>query len=156
MTETTTQARMEPGEFRAVTHFLGMSVRDLTRYFHVESDEIRAWLDGSIRIPDSIAAAIEQMESETSDYVADLVELLDNVDDDSPVVVIHRNDHSFRAAHPELRKWTAGWYLNAVMRAATEVGDVRLVNAEDAAYAILAGSATASEIAAGVRVVPVK
>lgn len=110
--------RMTPAEFRVVREFLGLTGDWLAAHLHVSPRTVRHWEAGTYPIPDGVRLAIEDLETQTGEFVGGCVDKLMDLPD--PVVVTYRSDMEYRAASPEV-PFPASWHRAVVARIAQEV-----------------------------------
>lgn len=110
--------RMTDAEFRVVREFLGLTGDWLAAHLNVTGRTVRAWEQGKYPIPDGVRLAIEQLETDTGEFVSGVIEKLMDLPD--PGVITYRTDADYHAAHPE-SPFPASWHRAVVARIAQEV-----------------------------------
>lgn len=120
--------RMTDAEFRVVREFLGLTGDWLAAHLNVTGRTVRAWEQGKYPIPDGVRLAIEQLETDTGEFVSSVIEKLMDLPD--PGVITYRTDVEYHAAHPE-SPFPASWHRAAVARIAQEVPALAIAYASD-------------------------
>lgn len=109
---------MTPAEFRVVREYLGFTGDRLAEHLGVSSRTVRHWEAGRYAIPDGIRLEMEDLERRTGEFVAGVIERLNDMPE--PGVVTYRDDEEYHAAHPEI-PYPASWHRAVVARVAQEV-----------------------------------
>lgn len=122
---------MTPGEFRATIDYLGLTQDEAATFpgIDVGARTVRHWVAGKYAIPGGVRDVLDDALDATDDAVAQLTADLSESGD--RVVVVWRRDEDMWAARPEFAAWPARWWRHVVMRAAAEVGGVRIEFADD-------------------------
>ena len=110
-------ASMSAGEFRARVDALGLTVTDVARLAEVHERTARAWVAGKYPVPAGVEAAVTAWEDETDRVVYSQIG-----GGGGGEVLVFRDDEAFRAARPDLARWSARWWRVIAVRVADELG----------------------------------
>lgn len=116
--------RMTDAEFKVVREFLGLTGDWLAEHLDVAPRTVRNWEQGKYPIPDGVRLAIEQLETQTGEFVGGVVEKLMDLPD--PGIITYRTDAEYHVAHPEA-PFPASWHRAVVARIAQEVPALSIV-----------------------------
>jgi hypothetical protein len=111
--------RMTDAELRTVREHLGLTGDWLAAHLDVNPRTVRSWEQGRYPIPDGVRLEIEDLEQRTAQFVAAIVEKLQ----DAPIgatLRAYRNDDEYRADHPD-QPWPASWHRMVIARVAEQV-----------------------------------